>query len=288
MAPTSASPKVPPTKAILAVANRKGGTGKTTTAVNLSVEWARQGRQTLVIDLDSQGHTGLGLGVDGTADPSATVHHLFRDPTAPLDTLCRPTRIDALTVCPADPDFDGQITGSVDPFLLRRCLDQPGARRFDRVVIDTPPTNGASLLIAFVAATGILVPSPPDFLAAEGIRHLSQLFYTVATRHNPDLTRFAILPVMHNPRLRMHRTVMRDLERQFGRDRLLRGIRTDLKLAEAFGAGQPIQVFHRRSRGGLDYHLLAEELEAAWSWGTASPSHQPKKDPVHEIGSPGR
>lgn len=263
--------------AIVAVANRKGGTGKTTTAVNLSVEWARQGKRTLVIDLDSQGHTGLGLGVDGVSNPSATVHHLFRDPSVALDALCWPTEIEGLTVCPADPGFDGQVAGAVDPLLLRRCLDQEDAPRFDRVVIDTPPTSGPSLLIAFAAATGILIPSPPDFLAAEGIRQLSQLFYTVATRHNPDLTRFAILPVMHDPRLRMHRTVMQDLEQQFGRTRMLRGIRTDIKLAEAFGVGKPIQVFNRRSRGGLDYHLLAEELDAAWSWEPASPVTALKK-----------
>lgn len=256
--------------AVVAVANRKGGTGKTTTAVNLSVEWARQGKRTLVIDLDSQGHTALGLGIDATQAPTATVHHLFHDSSAALKTLCWPTAIETLTVCPADPDFDGQSAGAVDPFLLRHCLDHASGMGFERIVIDTPPTSGAALLIAFVAATGILVPSPPDFLAAEGIRQLSQLFYTVATRHNPALTRFAILPVMHDPRLRMHRTVMQDLERQFGRDRVLRGIRTDIKLAEAFGAGQPIQHFNRRSRGGLDYHLLAQELDLAWSWGPAT------------------
>lgn len=295
---------------VIAIANRKGGSGKTTTAVALAVEWARRGRRTLLIDFDSQGHAGLGLGLREADDPTRTCHHLFRAPDTPLEALCRPVGIPNLMLCPADRDFSGDLTGPPDPYVLRRCLaahqdrtraeaetgaeagaeagagvavaqDTSGTLRaeradrpFDCVVIDTPPTTGASLLIAFAAAHRVLVPFQPHFLAAEGIRQLSRLYYYVATRYGPRLDGFAILPVMYDARLRMHRMVMADVERQFGRHRLLRGIRADVKLAESFGAGQPIQLFCPRSRGGLDYHLLAEDLALAWP-GAPTPTPTP-------------
>jgi chromosome partitioning protein len=256
---------------VLTISNRKGGSGKSTSAVNLAAEWAARGARTLVVDLDTQGHAGLGLGVTA-AKGAATAHSVFQDPAFDIRAAIVATQWPNLSCVPADQLFDGR-GASQDLTALRRQLRRPEmAALFDIVVLDTPPSLDFVLMNAMAAADGVLIPMLPHALSAEGVKQLSRLFFRIATTANPGLKMLGLLPVMVNSRVNHHRNVLADVTRQFGPERVLRGVRTDIVLAEAFAAGKPIRAFAPRSRGGMDYFLLADELPRLWRW--ALPDNQ--------------
>ncbi|KJS42469.1 MAG: chromosome partitioning protein [Rhodospirillaceae bacterium BRH_c57] len=250
---------------VLAVSNRKGGSGKSTSAVNLAAEWANRGSRVLVVDLDTQGHAGFGLGI--TPDKGApTAHDIFRDPTLDISDAIVPCTWANLWCAPADFLFEGTDERR-DPGLLASQLRRPElAAKFDIVILDTPPSLDQLLVNAMSAADGVLIPMLPHALSAEGVKQLSRLFYRIATTSNPGLKLIGLLPIMYNPRLKHHQSVVGDIVRQFGAERVMRGIRVDTKLAEAFAARKPIRYFAPRSHGALDYFLLADELAQMWGW----------------------
>ncbi|GEO82998.1 ParA family protein [Pararhodospirillum oryzae] len=251
----------PPCPLVVAIANRKGGSGKTTTAVNLAVEWAMRGQRTVLIDLDTQGHAGLGVGLRRRPDPARTVHALFRDgPRARPETLARPTMVENLRLIPADPLFD-YGTASRDPGVLRAFLRGPDAPECDWVILDTPPTRDVLLTGALIAAHAVVVPFMPQPLALLGIRQLARVFHDVATGYEQDLRTLALLPVMIDLRLRMHREIMDAVERMFGPGLLLEGIHGSVRLAEAFGLGVPIRRHAPGNRAVEDFRLLADALD---------------------------
>ncbi|XGA79789.1 ParA family protein [Halomonas sp. CH40] len=246
---------------ILTLANRKGGTGKTTTTVNLAALWGSQGYRVLVIDLDSQGHAAIGLGVSDTPAANATTHYLLTHPTTPLAPLWRPTGCEGVSLIPADTRFSGH--GQQWPLSgLRRALEAADIRaHFDAVIIDTPPTQDGLLISAMSAADGVLVPFLPHHLGEVGVQQLARLFYRVATQHNPSLSMLGLLPVMVDRRLQVHRQTVERLSRQFGEARMLAGIRNNIKLAEAFAYGLPIHRHAPNSAGARDYRALAASLK---------------------------
>ena len=248
---------------IITVSNRKGGSGKTTTAVNLAAELAARGRRVLLADLDTQGHAAIGLGAAG-AEPACCVHRVFDDPAFDLARAATATCIAGLWLLPADREFASDRGGYAVDALQRQLHGGPGSE-FDIVILDTPPSRDLLLLAALASADAVLAPLLPHPLAAEGARQLAQLFFRVASGSNPALRHLSLLPVMVSPRVRLHQEVLAELRRQFGAERLQRGIRTDIRLAEAFAAGRPINRYAPRSRGAMDYHLLADDLLLQWS-----------------------
>lgn len=242
------------------IANRKGGAGKTTTAVNLAAEWGDLGYRTLLIDLDSQGHAAIGLGCAELRRVGGTIHDVLSKTKISLMRTVHETSVKNVYLAPADTGFTSR---EIDATRLRMVVsDTVVADEFDRIVIDTPPTLDSLLINGLSAAHGVMVPFVPHHLAGVGVRQLTRIFYQVATRHNPGMKLLGLLPVMFDRRIRLHRRVLDDLGRQFGKQRILRGIRPNVKLAEAFEAGQPICKFDPRSAGCMDYRLMTRELEA--------------------------
>ncbi|MBB1127030.1 ParA family protein [Thiospirillum jenense] len=248
---------------IIAVSNRKGGSGKTTTAVTLAASFAIDGQRTLLIDLDTQSHCALGLGIT-VAEEQPTAHHLFNPIAADfaLTNAIVPTFWERLQLIPGDVDFQHD-TAVEDEQRLARALAQPGIiDTYQIIILDTPPSLDSLLLNALTAASSALIPFIPHPLAGEGVRQLARLFFRVAMTSNANLRLLGLLPIQIDSRIGLHRRTCEQLARQFGQQRLLPGIRSDIKLAEAFHAGCPIQLYAPRSRANDDYRFMFEQIKA--------------------------
>jgi len=244
---------------IIVVTNRKGGTGKTTTSVNLAAEFAAQGQQVLLIDMDTQGHCAVGLDVAPAKD-APTVHSLFLSTGFCLTDAVHPTVWPNLHLVPAHPLFE-HGSGDADPTRLARALHDEGlTERYDLIIIDTPPSLDSLLMNALCAGSRVLVPFVPHHLSGEGIRNLARVLFKVVSGPNPDLKLLAFLPVMLDRRIVQHRGVTDGVARQFGHGRLLSGIRTDIKLAESFAHRLPVRSYMPGCRGTIDYAAAAREI----------------------------
>ncbi|WEJ59197.1 ParA family protein [Devosia sp. FJ2-5-3] len=243
--------------ATLVVSNRKGGTGKTTVSVNIAAELAARGQRVLLVDLDTQGHCAVGLGVS-VSRSARTAHDLFRSAEATLAGVVVPTSCERLALAPADRLFHhGQ--GLQDEGILRRAIGEDAIQRdFDVVIIDTPPSLDALLINGLVAADWLLVPFVPHPLAGEGIKQLMRILLKVITESNHELKIAGFLPVMSNDRIRLHRSVGADVSLQFGAFKVLPPVRNDIRLAEAFALGQPVRYTAPSSRAASDFAEIGD------------------------------
>lgn len=244
---------------VIAVSNRKGGAGKTTTAVNLAAELAATGLRVLLCDLDSQGHCAIGLGIK-VLPGEVCLHGIFNPAPIRLLSAVRDTPFANLSLAPADQLFE-HGSGVRNELILRQALADPDiTARFDIVIVDTPPSLDLLLLNALAAAQWVLVPYVPHPLSFEGVRQLMRIMFKVMSQFNPRLKVLGFLPMTAAEHIRQHRHVSADVARQFGAHRVLSGIRNDIKLAESFGAGKPIRYYAATSRGAQDFAALAASL----------------------------
>jgi chromosome partitioning protein len=239
----------------LVVSNRKGGTGKTTVSVNLAAELAALGMRVLLVDLDSQNHCAVGLGLKATKG-IPTVHDLFRNARRPLWSAIHQTAWPNLSLAPADPLFE-HGSGLRDEKLLGRALSHETITdAFDLVILDTPPSLDILLINALNAADSVIVPYVPHPLSFEGVKQLMRVLFRVKTSTNPGLRIHGFLPIMLAEHIKEHLAITGEIAHQFGGPRVLAGIRNDIKLAESFGVGQPIRYYAPKSRAAGDFAVL--------------------------------
>ena len=247
---------------VVAIANCKGGTGKTTTSVNLAAELASLRRRVLIVDLDSQGHSGLGFGVSAERE-SDTAHQVFRQAGVDVTASIRASSFAGVDVLPADREFTIHAAAP-DPRRLATAL-APLRDCYDVILIDTPPAADLPLIAALTAARRVLVPTQLTHLGYDGLTQFLRLFFKVATSLNPDLVAFAIVPIQIDIRTHVQQLVLAKLLLEYGTKRIFRAIRTDVALAEAFGEGNPVRCYRPSSRGATDYGLLAQDVLRHWA-----------------------
>lgn len=245
---------------IYAVANQKGGVGKTTTTVNLAAALASMGQKTLVVDLDQQCNATVGLGLDRGARPSA---YEVLSGGVTLTEAARPTGIDNLWIVPASRDLAGaavELPGLERPNLrLREQLGQ-AAEIFDVVLMDCPPALGPVTVNALAAADRVIVPVQAEYLALEGLAEFLATMSSVQRDLNPRLGLSGVVVTMHDERTRLAQDVERDLREHFGDDVYRNVIPRTVRLAEAPSYGIPVTDYAPASRGADAYVALANEV----------------------------
>ncbi len=259
--PSPSSPLVRPLPRVLAVANQKGGVGKTTTAVNLGAALAELGYRVLVIDLDPQGNATTGLGINARNVESSIYDILMHD--RPVEDCIEPTSLRNLFVVPATIDLAGaeiELVPALSRELrLRRALE-PALEDLDFALIDCPPSLGLLTINGLAAATEVAVPIQCEYYALEGLGQLMRNVNLVQSNLNPRLELSTIILTMYDARTKLADQVAREVRRHFG-DKVCRNIvpRT-VRLSEAPSYGQPVIVFDPTSRGAIAYRELAKEV----------------------------
>jgi chromosome partitioning protein len=250
---------------IIAVANQKGGVGKTTTAINLATSLALAQQRVLIVDIDPQGNLTGGVGQKGKAAPAGTIYAALTtaDPIDDPGAFVIPTNVDRLQLIPAD----RQLTGAEIELVgvpqresrLRRILD-PLRDRFDYVLIDCPPSLGLLTLNALVAADAVLVPLHCEFFALEGLAELVGTMRRVRAALNPALDLEGVLLTMFDDRTNLGGQVAADV-RGFFKEKVFRTvIPRNVRLGEAPSHGMPAILYDGKSRGAMAYTALAREL----------------------------
>jgi chromosome partitioning protein len=250
-----------PLPRVMAVANQKGGVGKTTTAVNLGAGLAELGFRVLVVDLDPQGNATTGLGIDGRTFELSMYDVIMRD--APMEDCVEPTSLKNLFIAPATIDLAGAEIELVPSFSrelkLRKALDSVTGD-FDFVLIDCPPSLGLITINGLAAAGEVLVPIQCEYYALEGLGQLLRNVHLVQANLNEKLEMSTIVLTMYDGRTKLAEQVADEVRAHFG-NRVCRNIipRT-VRISEAPSFGQPITVFDPSSRGAIAYRELAKEV----------------------------
>ena len=246
---------------IFAVANQKGGVGKTTTTVNLGACFAELGRRVLIVDLDPQANASTGLGLNPRALDHSLYDVLLHD--IPLEEVIEPVSVRNLYVAPASLDLAGAEIELVPALNRERKLKEAiatVAEDYDVIMIDCPPSLGLLTINGLTAANEVLVPIQTEYYALEGLGQLIRNVDLVTRNLNPTLELSTIVLVMFDARTKLSGQVADEVREHFG-DKVCRQVvpRT-VRLSEAPSFGQPITAFDPMSRGAIAYRELAKEV----------------------------
>lgn len=258
---------------IIAVANQKGGVGKTTTSVNLSASLAMSGSAVLLIDLDPQGNATMGSGVNKSELELSIYDWLMQArPLADVAQRCA----GGYEIMPGNTDLTAAEVELLSQERREHRLKArlgPDTERFDYVIIDCPPSLNILTLNALIAAHGVLIPMQCEYYALEGLSALLETIERVRERANPELAIEGLLRTMYDPRNSLTRDVSRQLIQYFGDAVFRTVIPRNVRLAEAPSHGLPAILYDRQSRGAVAYMALAGEMRR---------KHQPSVEPAEK------
>jgi chromosome partitioning protein len=250
---------------VLAVANQKGGVGKTTTTINLAASLALAGRRVLLVDVDPQGNLTSGLGQRNHANAVGTIYDALTtpDPTSDARPFVISAGVDGLSLIPADRELTGaeieMVSLSVREERLRLLLERV-RDDYDYVFIDCPPSLGLLTLNALVAADAVIIPLHCEYFALEGLADLVSTIRRVRAALNPQLDIEGVLLTMFDERTNLGQQVATDV-REFFKDKVYRTvIPRNVRLGEAPSHGMPAIVYDGKSRGAEAYVALAREM----------------------------
>ena len=246
---------------IFAVANQKGGVGKTTTTVNLGACFAELGQRVLIIDLDPQANASTGLGLNPRQLEHSLYDVLLQD--VPLEDVIEPVAVKNLYVAPASLDLAGAEIELVPAFSRERKLKEAIESvidDYDLILIDCPPSLGLLTINGLTAASEVLVPIQTEYYALEGLGQLIRNVDLVTRNLNPTLLLSTIVLVMFDARTKLSGQVADEVREHFGDKVCRQVIPRTVRLSEAPSFGQPITVFDPSSRGAIAYRELAKEV----------------------------
>ncbi|WP_277979588.1 ParA family protein [Sphingomonas phyllosphaerae] len=245
----------------IAIANQKGGVGKTTSAINVATALAASGHRVLLIDLDPQGNASTGLGIAQAQRERSTYDVLLDD--AGLADAAVPSGIPHLDVIPATVDLSGAeielVESSDRTHRLRRALDRADPN-WDVILIDCPPSLGLLTINAMVAADALLVPLQCEFFALEGLSQLLNTVERIRSRFNPSLSILGVALTMYDRRNRLTEQVSADVRAVLGKVVFDTVIPRNVRLSEAPSHGLPALIYDHRCSGSEAYIALAREL----------------------------
>jgi chromosome partitioning protein len=246
---------------IVAVANQKGGVGKTTTAINLAASVASRGYRVLLVDFDPQGNASSGVGYPRDR-VELTIYDALVGEVA-IEDVVRPTEITTLFVIPATTDLVGAEIELISVDRRERFLADalaPLVEQYDYVVIDCPPSLGLLTLNALVAADGVVIPMQAEYFALEGLSALSSTIERVKAAYNPNLTIDGVVFTMYDARLSVANQVKAEVEKFFGDKVFEESIPRNVRLSEAPSHGKPCLLYDLRCPGTKSYLAMADEF----------------------------
>ena len=246
---------------VIAIANQKGGVGKTTTAINLGASLAAADMRALLIDLDPQSNATSGIGVRKKPYSQSTYHVVVHK--LPLASILQTTELEALVIAPASRELVGatvELAQEADRDQRLKSAIEPLLDTYDYILVDCPPSLDILTVNALIAARSVLIPIQCEYFALEGVSELLETIRQIRRLRNPDLEIEGVLLTMFDERTNLSHQIKQDLQTYFGEKLFSTIVPRNVRLGEAPSHGQPILLYDIKSKGAESYIRLAKEI----------------------------